>query len=46
MEINGIAHLFVTAGDFARSREFYAKLLPELGMKPVGTMPISESTSV
>lgn len=35
MEINGIAHLFVTAGDFARSREFYAKLLPELGMKPV-----------
>ena len=35
MEINGIAHLFVTAGDFARSREFSAKLLPELGMKPV-----------
>ena len=35
MEINGIAHLFVTAGDFARSREFYGKLLPELGMKPV-----------
>lgn len=35
MEINGIAHLFVTAGDFARSREFYSKLLPQLGMKPV-----------
>lgn len=35
MEINGIAHLFVTASDFARSREFYAKLLPYLGMKPV-----------
>jgi catechol 2,3-dioxygenase-like lactoylglutathione lyase family enzyme len=35
MEINGIAHLFVTTGDFARSREFYAKLLPEFGMKPV-----------
>ena len=35
MEINGIAHLFVTAGDFARSREFYSKLLPHLGMKPV-----------
>ena len=34
-EINGIAHLFVTAGDFARSRAFYAKLLPWLGMKPV-----------
>jgi len=35
MEINGIAHLFVTAGDFARSRDFYARLLPQLGMKPV-----------
>ena len=35
MEINGIAHLFVTAADFARSREFYSKLLPFLGMKPV-----------
>jgi len=35
MEINGIAHLFVTTGDFARARAFYAKLLPFLGMKPV-----------
>lgn len=35
MEINGIAHTFVTVGDFARAREFYAKLLPFLGMKPV-----------
>lgn len=35
MEINGIAHLFVTAADFARSRKFYAELLPFLGMKPV-----------
>lgn len=35
MEINGIAHTFVTAGDFARAREFYGKLLPFLGMKPV-----------
>lgn len=35
MEINGIAHTFVTTGDFDRSREFYAKLLPFLGMKPV-----------
>ena len=35
LEINGIAHLFVTAGDFARSRAFYAELLPLLGMKPV-----------
>jgi len=35
LDINGIAHMFVTAGDFARSREFYAKLLPFLGLKPV-----------
>ena len=35
MEINGIAHVFVTAGDFARSRAFYAQLLPFLGMKAV-----------
>jgi catechol 2,3-dioxygenase-like lactoylglutathione lyase family enzyme/gamma-glutamylcyclotransferase (GGCT)/AIG2-like uncharacterized protein YtfP len=35
MEINGIAHLFVTTGDFARARAFYAQLLPFLGMKPV-----------
>ena len=35
MEINGIAHTFLTVGDFARSREFYSKLLPFLGMKPV-----------
>lgn len=35
MEINGIAHTFITSSDFARSREFYARLLPFLGMKPV-----------
>ena len=35
MEINGVAHVFVTTGDFARSRAFYAELLPFLGMKPV-----------
>jgi catechol 2,3-dioxygenase-like lactoylglutathione lyase family enzyme len=35
MEINGIAHTFITASDFPRSREFYAKLLPFLGMTPV-----------
>ena len=35
MEINGIAHTFVTAADFERSRVFYSKLLPFLGMKPV-----------
>lgn len=35
MEINGIAHTFVTSGDFDRARAFYAELLPYLGMKPV-----------
>jgi catechol 2,3-dioxygenase-like lactoylglutathione lyase family enzyme len=35
MEINGIAHTFVTSGDFSRARSFYSKLLPFLGLKPV-----------
>jgi catechol 2,3-dioxygenase-like lactoylglutathione lyase family enzyme len=35
IDINGIAHVFVTSSDFARSREFYGRLLPALGMKPV-----------
>ncbi len=35
MEINGIAHVFVTVSDFARSRSFYQKLLPYLGLTPV-----------
>jgi catechol 2,3-dioxygenase-like lactoylglutathione lyase family enzyme len=35
LEINGIAHMFVTSGDFARARDFYAKLLPFLGLTPV-----------
>jgi catechol 2,3-dioxygenase-like lactoylglutathione lyase family enzyme len=35
IEVNGMAHVFVTVGDFARAREFYSKLLPFLGMKPV-----------
>jgi catechol 2,3-dioxygenase-like lactoylglutathione lyase family enzyme len=35
MEINGIAHIFLTAANFQRSREFYRKLLPFLGLKPV-----------
>jgi hypothetical protein len=26
MEINGIAHIQITAGNFARSREFYRPL--------------------
>jgi catechol 2,3-dioxygenase-like lactoylglutathione lyase family enzyme len=39
MEINGIAHTVLTVGDFARAREFYGKLLPFLGMKPVLDTP-------
>jgi len=35
LDINGIAHVFVTVSDFERSRAFYAELLPFLGMKPV-----------
>ena len=28
MEINGVAHTFITAGDFAAARKFYGALLP------------------
>jgi catechol 2,3-dioxygenase-like lactoylglutathione lyase family enzyme len=35
MEVNGIAHIFLTVSNFERSREFYRKLLPFLGMKPM-----------
>ena len=35
MEVNGIAHIFLTASNFQRSREFYRQLLPFLGLKPV-----------
>jgi catechol 2,3-dioxygenase-like lactoylglutathione lyase family enzyme len=35
MEVNGIAHIVLTASNFERSREFYRKLLPFLGLKPM-----------
>lgn len=35
MEINGIAHTILTASNFERAREFYRKLLPFLGLKPM-----------
>src|SRR5215471_1498963 len=35
MEINGMAHVILTASDFGRSRDFYSRLLPFLGMTPV-----------
>lgn len=36
MEINGVAHTFITAGDFEASVAFYRQLLPFLGLKEVG----------
>ncbi len=35
MEINGIAHTILTAGDFPAARAFYGQLLPYLGLTAV-----------
>ncbi len=35
IEINGMAHVVLTVSRFDLAREFYRKLLPELGMTPV-----------
>jgi len=35
MEINGMAHVILTASNFECSRQFYRKLLPFLGLTPV-----------
>jgi catechol 2,3-dioxygenase-like lactoylglutathione lyase family enzyme len=35
MEINGIAHVMLTVGDYDACHPFYAKLLPALGLRPV-----------
>ena len=35
IDINGMAHVILTASNFERSRDFYRKLLPFLGMTPV-----------
>ena len=35
MEVNGIAHVILTASNFERAREFYRKLLPFLGLQPM-----------
>jgi catechol 2,3-dioxygenase-like lactoylglutathione lyase family enzyme len=35
MEINGMAHVILTASHFERSRDFYRKLLPFLGLTAV-----------
>ena len=39
MEINGMAHVIITTGDFRRARGFYSELLPFLGLRPVMDMP-------
>ena len=39
MEVNGVAHTFITAGDFEVSVAFYRKLLPFLGMREVADSP-------
>jgi catechol 2,3-dioxygenase-like lactoylglutathione lyase family enzyme len=35
MEVKGMAHIILTASNFERSREFYRKLLPFLGLQPM-----------
>lgn len=35
IEISGMAHVILTVSRFDQAREFYRKLLPELGMTPV-----------
>jgi len=35
MEINGIAHVMLTVGNFQKCQPFYEKLLTFLGLKPV-----------
>ena len=39
MEINGVAHTFLTVSDFDRAKAVYSKLLPFLGLKPVMDIP-------
>jgi catechol 2,3-dioxygenase-like lactoylglutathione lyase family enzyme len=39
MEINGVAHTFITAGDFEKSVAFYRQLLPFLGLREVADTP-------
>ena len=39
MEINGVAHTFITASDFDASVAFYRQLLPFLGLKIVADGP-------
>jgi hypothetical protein len=44
VEVNGIAHIFLTASNFEHSRAFCRKLLPFLGLKPV--IPTASGSSL
>jgi catechol 2,3-dioxygenase-like lactoylglutathione lyase family enzyme len=35
IDVNGLAHVILTVGDWEKARAFYAELLPFLGMKKV-----------
>jgi hypothetical protein len=37
MQINGVAHTFITAGNFTTARAFYGQLLPFMGLTIVPT---------
>jgi len=39
MEINGVAHIFITACDFPKAQAFYKQLLPFLGLHTVADTP-------
>jgi catechol 2,3-dioxygenase-like lactoylglutathione lyase family enzyme len=39
IDLNGIAHLQLSVADFDRSRAFYARLLPAMGMVPLMDFP-------
>ena len=36
IQINGMAHVILCVSDFGAARKFYKRLLPALGMTPVG----------
>jgi glyoxylase I family protein len=44
--MNGIHHVIVTVNDIARSRDFYAKLLPRLGYGAVWEPPDADRPSI
>lgn len=41
MEINGVAHIFITVADFPAACAFYGQLLPFLGLSVVADTPVT-----